>query len=166
MTTADHSFSKQALIDRLAAARNELLAALRALPAAARSQPVRVDGWSSLEIVGHVASWENRYITLVQQLINGEADKIEWISNEDELNAWNAHERLRKRDWSWDEMLRDLALLREELLWNLGWATQEQLSMPHPTPRGAITAADLLEGLVEHDREHSQELRMATGSGA
>ncbi len=150
--------AKQSLIDRLAAARNELLAVLRALPEAVHTLPCRADGWSPRDIVGHVASWEDRYITLMQQLINGHAEQIEWISDEAALDAWNAQQYLRKRDWTWDETLRELALLREELLWNLGWATPEQLHQQHPTPRGAISVAALLEGLIAHDQEHFAEL--------
>lgn len=155
MTPTDE---KQTWIDRLAAARNDLLLVLRGLPEAARTRPCRDDGWSPRDIVGHVASWEDRYITLIQQFINGHAEQIEWIRDEAALDAWNAQQYLRKRDWSWDETLRELALLREELLWNLGWATPEQLNQQHATPRGTLSVATLLRGLIEHDQEHMAEL--------
>ena len=162
--------AKQALVDRLAAARNELLAVLRDLPEGLRTQPLALPtagngetgpdlAWSPKDIAGHVASWENRYITLAQQLINGRADQIKWIASEDDLHTWNHKEYLRKRDWSWTEIMRDLALMREELLWNLGWASQEQLFAAHAVPRGTVSVAGLLESLVEHDLEHAAQLR-------
>lgn len=161
---------KQALVDRLAAARNELLAVLRDLPEGLRTQPLALPtagngetgpdlAWSPKDIAGHVASWENRYITLAQQLINGQADQIQWIADEDGLHAWNHKEYLRKREWSWTEVMRDLALMREELLWNLGWVSPEQLFATTSVPRGTISVAGLLEGLVEHDQEHTAQLR-------
>lgn len=158
--------AKQALVDRLAAARNELLAVLRDLPADLQSQPLAGTSdagqelaWSPKDIAGHVASWENRYITLAQQLINGRADQIQWIASEDDLHTWNHKEYLRKREWSWTEIMRDLALMREELLWNLGWASPEQLFAAHAVPRGTVSVAGLLESLVEHDQEHTAQLR-------
>lgn len=156
-------YDKDALVKRLIEARNALLAVARDLPEARRSQPARPDGWSPKDIVGHIASWENRYITLIQHLINGHADRIEWLRGDEEVDAWNRREYLRKRDWSWDEVIRDLALIREELLWNLGWATPEQVFQEHRVEGGSVSVARFLEGLIEHDGEHLAEL---TGGSA
>jgi hypothetical protein len=161
---------KQALVERLAAARNELLIVLRELPEGLRTQPLALPAvgqgdagqdlaWSPKDIAGHVASWENRYITLAQQLINGDVDQIQWITDEESLHAWNHKEYLRKQEWSWTEVLRDLALMREELLWNLGWVSPEQLFATYDVPRGTVSVVGLLEGLVEHDQEHTAQLR-------
>ncbi len=166
----DRDAAKKALVERLAAARNGFLAVLRDLPEGLRAQPLSLPAagngedaldmaWSPKDIAGHVASWENRYITLSQQLINGHADQIQWIASEDDLHTWNHKEYLRKREWSWTEVLRDLALMREELLWNLGWASPEQLFATYSVPRGTASVAGLLEGLVEHDEEHTKQLR-------
>lgn len=166
----DRDAEKQALVERLAAARNVLLSVLRDVPEGLRTQPLPLPAagngetgpdlaWSPKDIAGHVASWENRYITLAQQLINGQADQVQWIADEESLHAWNHKEYLRKQEWSWTEVMRDLALMREELLWNLGWASPEQLFAVHVVPRGTISVAGLLEGLVEHDQEHTAQLR-------
>lgn len=165
----DRDAEKHALMERLATARNGLLSVLRDLPEGLRTQPLTSPAgrdetsqelaWSPKDIAGHVASWENRYITLAQQLINGHADQIQWIAGEEGLQAWNHKEYLRKREWSWTEVLRDLALMREELLWNLGWASPEQLFATYTVPRGTVSVAGLLEGLVEHDDEHTEQLR-------
>jgi hypothetical protein len=166
----DRDAAKTALVERLAAARNGFLAVLRDLPEDLRVQPLALpagssgDGapdlaWSPKDTAGHVASWENRYITLAQQLINGHADQIQWIASEEDLHTWNHKEYQRKRDWSWTEVLRDLALMREELLWNLGWASPEQVFATTSVPRGTASVAGLLEGLIEHDEEHTAQLR-------
>jgi uncharacterized damage-inducible protein DinB len=150
---------KQALIDRLAVVRNELLAIVRELPGDLLLAPVLDDAWSTKDIIGHIASWENRLLTLAQRLINGEGDKIEWIGDDASLQAWNRAAYLNKRDWPWDETIRELVLIREELLWNLGWSTPEQLFAEHPLERGAVSAAEMIEGVVEHDVEHTAQLR-------
>jgi len=92
-------------------------------------------------------------------VLNGHADKIEWIGSDEALQAWNHKQYLRKRAWTWDETIRDLALMREEVLWNIGWSAPEQLFQQHMLAVGAVSPAGLLEGIVEHDLEHTVELR-------
>ena len=150
---------KQALIDRLNIARNELLAIVRDLPDDLRLLPVLDDAWSTKDLIGHIASWENRLLTLAQMLINGEGNKIEWIGNEETLQAWNRAAYLHKRDWTWEEVIRELALIREELLWNLGWSTSDQLFAQHLLERGTVSPASLIESAIEHDVEHTDQLR-------
>lgn len=150
---------KQAMIDRLAAARTDLLSIVRDLPADAVLLPVLDDAWSTKDLIGHIASWENRLLTRAQMLINGEGDKIEWISDDAMLQAWNRAAYLQKSDWTWDETIRELALIREELLWNLGWSTPEQLFAEHQLAPGVVSAADMIEIVIEHDVEHTEHLR-------
>lgn len=155
LTKAD----KQALAARLADARNELLTMVRSLPAERLETPGAVGDWSVKDVIGHIASWEDRLLTLAQAVLNGHAAKIEWISGDEALQAWNHKQYLRKRAWTWDETIRDLALMREEVLWNIGWAEPEQLFQQHSLDVGEVSPAALLEGIVEHDREHIAQLR-------
>lgn len=150
---------KHALVDRLNATRNELLAIVRDLPADLRLAPVLDDNWSTKDMIGHIASWENRLLTLAQMLINGEGDKIEWIGDEETLQAWNRSAYLHKREFTWEETIRELALIREELLWNLGWSTPEQLFAEHTLDRGTVSPVGMIEGVIEHDVEHTDQLR-------
>lgn len=150
---------KQTLVTRLNDARNELLALVRSLPAGRLETPGAVGDWSVKDVVGHIASWEDRLLTLAQMLLNGHGDKIDWISSDEALQAWNQKQYLRKRAWTWDEIIRDLALMREEVLWNIGWTAPEQLFQQHDLAVGAVSPAALLEGIVEHDQEHVAQLR-------
>ncbi|HSN73834.1 MAG TPA: DinB family protein [Anaerolineae bacterium] len=150
---------KQALVARLADARNELLSLVRTIPAERIETPGAVGDWSVKDLIGHIASWEDRLLTLAQMVLNGHADKIEWIGSDEALQAWNHKQYLRKRAWTWDETIRDLALMREEVLWNIGWTAPEQLFQQRILDVGAVSAAGLLEGIVEHDQEHVAQLR-------
>jgi uncharacterized damage-inducible protein DinB len=150
---------KQALTTRLVDARNELLALVRGLPVDRLETPGAVGDWSVKDVIGHIASWENRLLTLAQTVLNGHAAQIEWLSGDEALQAWNQKQYLRKRDWDWHETIRELALLREEVLWNIGWAAPEQLFLSHELAVGAVSPAGLLEGIAEHDEEHLTQLR-------
>lgn len=150
---------KQALVARLNDARNELLGLVRSLPPDQLETSGAVGEWSVKDLIGHVASWEDRLLTLAQMVLNGHAGKIEWIGSDEALQAWNHKQYLRKRAWTWDETIRDLALMREEVLWNIGWTAPEQLFQQHMLDVGAVSSAGLLEGIVEHDQEHAAQLR-------
>lgn len=150
---------KQTLVTRLNDARNALLALVRSLPAGRIETPGAVGDWSVRDVIGHIASWEDRLLTLAQMLLNGHGDKIDWISSDEALQAWNQKQYLRKRAWTWDETIRDLALMREEVLWNIGWTAPEQLFQQHDLAAGIVSPAGMLEGIVEHDQEHVAQLR-------
>jgi hypothetical protein len=150
---------KQDLVARLAGARNQLLSLVRTMPAQRLETPGAVGDWSVKDVIGHIASWEDRLLTLAQMVLNGHAAKIEWIGSDEELQAWNHKQYLRKQAWTWDETIRDLALMREEVLWNIGWSAPEQLFQQHVLAVSAVSAAGLLEGIVEHDQEHGAQLR-------
>lgn len=150
---------KQALVVRLNDARNELLSLVRGLPTDRLETAGAVGDWSVKDVIGHIASWEDRLLTLAQTVLNGHVDQIQWIKGDEALQAWNQKQYLRKRAWTWDETIRDLALMREEVLWNIGWAEPEQLFQQHPVGADTVSPATLLQGIVEHDQEHLAKLR-------
>ena len=150
--------NKQILIERLGDARNVLLSVVRDLSAERRLVPILEEGWSARDIIGHIASWEDRLLTLAQMLINREEQKIEWLDGQAGVDAWNRKEYLRKRNWTWEETIRSLALIREELLWNMGWATPEDLFTLHDAAGATVSAADMMEEVITHDMEHTAQL--------
>jgi uncharacterized damage-inducible protein DinB len=159
MNTIPSEADKQALVASLTEARNELLSLVRSMPVDRLEAPGAVGDWSVKDVVGHIASWEDRLLTLAQTVFNGHAGQIEWIKDDEALQAWNHKQYLRKRAWTWDETIRDLALMREEVLWNIGWTAPEQLFQQHALEAGSVSPAGLLEGIVEHDQEHLAQLR-------
>ena len=159
METTYTDTDKQALVARLNRARNDLLTLVRSLPAEQLETPGAVGDWSVKDVVGHIASWEDRLLTQAQMLLNGHGEKIDLADSEDAERVWNHTQYLRKRAWTWDETIRDLALMREEVLWNIGWAEPEQLFQQVTLDVGVGSPAGLLEGIVEHDQEHVAQMR-------
>lgn len=150
---------KQALVARLKDAREALLTLVRNLPIDQVEAPGAMGDWSVKDIIGHIASWEDRLLTMTQMVLNGQADKIDWIDSDEALQAWNHRQQRRKQDWSWSDTIRELALLREEVLWNVDGIEPAQLFQPHDLAAGRVSPAELLEGIAAHDQEHLVELR-------
>ena len=159
METTYTDTDKQALVARLNRARNDLLTLVRSLPAEQLETPGAVGDWSVKDVVGHIASWEDRLLTQAQMLLNGHGEKIDLADSEDAERVWNHTQYLRKRAWTWDETIRDLALMREEVLWNIGWTAPEQTFRQHDLAAGTVSPAGLLEGIAEHDQEHLAQLQ-------
>lgn len=146
--------NKQELQTDMADARNALLTVLRALPEEAILKPGTVGRWSIKDVVAHITAWEDRLLTAAQKVLWGDGRLVEWIRSDAELEAWNERNYRRLRDWSWPEVLRGLALQREETAWNVTFLSEEQLQAAYQVGERVVTVGGLLAGIAEHDREH------------
>lgn len=152
--------NKQALNGFLIQSRDALLALVRGLSPEQREQPNVVGHWSVRDVVGHLASWEHRLLNWVQMVRNRELEKIEWPASDADDDQWNYQQYLRKRAWTWIETIRELALLREEVLWNVAWAEPAQLFAPATLPGGEVVSmASFFYDMAEHDAEHTAQIR-------
>jgi uncharacterized damage-inducible protein DinB len=152
--------NKQELQTDMADARNALLTVLRALPEEVILKPDSVGRWSIKDVVAHITAWEDRLLTVAQKVLWGDGRLVEWIRSDAELEAWNERNYRRLRDWSWPEVLRGLALQREETTWNVTFLSEEQLQAAYQVGERVVTVGGLLAGIAEHDREHLPALQM------
>ncbi|WP_423226513.1 DinB family protein [Candidatus Amarolinea aalborgensis] len=152
--------NKQELQTDMADARNALLTVLRALPEEVILKPYSVGRWSIKDVVAHITAWEDRLLTVAQKVLWGDGRLVEWIRSDAELEAWNERNYRRLRDWSWPEVLRGLALQREETTWNVTFLSEEQLQAAYQVGERVVTVGGLLAGIAEHDREHLPALQM------
>lgn len=158
---------KEALTQQLVDARNQLLGLVRDLPPDVLQTAGAVGEWSIQDVVGHLASWEHRLLTWVQMVRDGHGDQIDWSDSDEEDALWNRAQYLRKRAWTWDETIRELALLREEVLWNIAWAEPDELFRSYDFDGVAVSMASLLQDIAEHDQEHTAQIRAwLAGRGA
>jgi len=151
--------NKQELQTDMADARNALLTVLRALPEETILKPDTVGRWSIKDVVAHITAWEDRLLTVAQKVLWGDGRLVEWIRSDAELEAWNERNYRRLRDWSWPEVLRGLALQREETAWNVTFLSEEQLQAAYQVGERVVTVGGLLAGIAEHDREHLPALQ-------
>ena len=152
--------NKQELQTDMADARNALLTVLRALPEEVILKPDSVGRWSIKDVVAHITAWEDRLLTVAQKVLWGDGRLVEWIRSDAELEAWNERNYRRLRDWSWPEVLRGLALQREETTWNVTFLSEEQLQAAYQVGERVVTVGGLLAGIAEHDWEHLPVLQM------
>ncbi len=159
--------SKAALLEELAQARAELYAILGRLPEEARQMPGAVGPWSVQELCGHIAAWEDRLLTGLQRLTQGDPvrDGALYLAADFCQDALFNRQQARKRHgWPWREALNELVWMREETGWTLANLPEEALFAVHRlggTEEAPIwvSPAHVVHQLARHDWRHGEEIR-------
>ena len=152
---------KATLQRELFESRRAVLAVLRGLTDEAATVPPRAGAASPRDIAAHLVAWEDRLLTIAQKVLWGDGDKVDWLWSPAEVDAWNERAHSRFAGWTWAEVLRGLALQREETDWNVTYLEDSQVGVAYHQPDFTITVGELLLRIVEHDREHLPDLEAA-----
>ena len=109
--------------------------------------------WSKKDLIAHLTSIESRIREQVQCAI----DDVPWTP--EDVDTFNARQVSARRQWTMDQLQRELAdesASTERLLASL---TPDQLARPFDHPRrGRITVADLLAIIPTHISNHLGDL--------
>ncbi|MGD2148649.1 MAG: DinB family protein [Anaerolineae bacterium] len=145
----------------LNAAREELLAAADLVAPGERTSRQVCGAWTLKDVLGHLADWEWEGVEGLRNMIAGQSPRVEHIAD---IDAWNHAHAQARRDQAWDDVWRDLQLVRGEFLDALGRMDEVRLAESFRFPWGrAGTAYQWTRVYVTHDREHAQDLRGAMG---
>jgi uncharacterized damage-inducible protein DinB len=138
--------------------RRAVLALLRGLPEDAATAAPPAGTPSLRDIAAHLVAWEDRLLTIAQKVLWGDGDKVDWLESATEVDAWNARAHARLAGWTWAEVLRALALQREETDWNVTYLPESQIDTAYRHGDSVVTVGELLYRIAEHDREHLPDL--------
>jgi hypothetical protein len=166
--------TKQSLVEALNRERNALYTALRGLGEKDLRQPNAVDLYSVADLCGLLSAWESRLLTLIQQISQGDVNKIHTadlieiatIRIANALNSddpFNDTQRRKRSRWSWREILNEMVLTREEIGWTLANMPEPALFAQQPlnvSGRGVIHCrpADIVRQIMLHDRYCTQKI--------
>jgi uncharacterized damage-inducible protein DinB len=142
----------KAQLDTLAAFPEQLKQKLAGLSDAALRFHPTPEGWSVVEIVGHMIDVDVIWPGRVRQMLSTDNPKLARVDNE----------VVRQRDYQnkqLDLMLGALAERRAEFVELIRGLRDSQLDRPgqHPT-RGPMTVGDAVAALADHDRGHSEQI--------
>jgi uncharacterized damage-inducible protein DinB len=142
----------KAQVDALAAFPEQLKRQLESLSDAALRFRPAPDGWSIVEIVGHMTDVDAVWPGRVRQMLSADNPRLQSVDND----------VVRQRDYQNKQigfMLITLAERRAEFVELLRVLRPEQLARPglHPT-RGPITVGDAPAALADHDRGHREQI--------
>jgi catechol 2,3-dioxygenase-like lactoylglutathione lyase family enzyme len=111
------------------------------------------DGWSKKDLVAHLTSIEGRIREQVRCAIQGTTWQVE------DIDAFNARQVSARRDWTMDQLQRELdeeASASRALLTSLGEADLQR-PFDHPR-RGRITVEELWATISRHLQQHLNDL--------
>lgn len=149
---------KDTLQHDLFESRRAVLALLRGLSDEAATTSPGAGGPSLRDMAAHLVAWEDRLLTIAQKVLWGDGDKVDWLESAADVDAWNARAHARLAGWTWAEVLRALALQREESDWNVTYLPESQINTAYRHGDSVVTVGELLYRIAEHDREHLPDL--------
>jgi hypothetical protein len=150
---------REALRLALDTARQELLEAAARIPAEERSTRAVCGVWTTKDLVGHIADWEQFGVEGLRLMAVGQAPAIEQIKD---IEAWNQTHARARHDQPWEVVWGDLNRIRHDLLETLARMGSPELQQSFAFPWGEEgTAIEWVSVFVRHDQEHAADLRAA-----
>jgi uncharacterized damage-inducible protein DinB len=144
------------LIDRLAAARGEILQTIGGLDEGAMTWKPGDGRWSIKENLAHLASAEGSHRQVAQAIAAGQTvDLLDF-----DLDTWNAARLAERRQRSMDEILQEMATERQHTLNALQDLEDEALDRQglHPA-LGETTVLKVFRIIPIHERWHLKDIR-------
>ncbi len=148
------------LLFELARARAAVKAAIQGLTGASALQSTAPGKWSSFEIVLHLSERDRVRLDEFDRTLAGEPRS--WVGMHDpEMGPVNESHLAPLRAHTWDEAVRRMDSLREELLARLEALPAE----PDHVWKQGHAFGDMMWGLPEHDRHHAMQIKNARIGG-
>lgn len=148
--------AREVLLFELQRARASVKAATQGIASGAAERPIAPGKWSIKEIVLHLSERDRVRLEELSRTLGGQSRS--WAGIEDpEMGAHNEAHLSPLRAHGWDDALRRLDSMREQLLLRLSEVPAE----PDDVWRRGHPFADMMWGLPEHDRHHASQIKLA-----
>ena len=148
-------------IVKLRAARRELFDSLSGMTDEDLLRANAVDKRSIKDLLGHIAAWDEETLRVVQAFIMQANPVYSYtISDRNDFATWNAEQAALRKDYSLEQIRRELENARRDLIQVIEGVTDQVLMRSKVTPWGKTrTGLELLDDAALHDLEHSQDIR-------
>ncbi len=151
--------TRDLMLFELVRARAAVKAALQGLASGRALRPVAPGKWNLLEIVLHLSERDRVRLEEFERLHAGVAPSWRGMTIE-QIAAMNDAHLAPLRDLSWDEALRRMDSLRDELMERLARVPADE-----DVWRKGHAFADTMGHLAHHDRHHAQQIKLARLGG-
>ena len=141
--------------ESLARERGKLLAALVGLSEEEITRPGAAGQWSVRDVLAHLLAWEEETVSRLDLLAAERPQDFARITNEEELDAWNARAHQRYAGLPLAEVMRRLAAVQGRILAGLDSLSDERLT----TDEGPVPVHNWLpECTYAHEEEHCADI--------
>lgn len=143
-------------IQRLSHSRELLLKVIAPLSTTELTEIAAEGSWTVKDLVGHIAAWEKALVQPLKGFLQGGEFVPEDIPDHD---LWNSRQVEARRELTFDHILQEARLTRQELLELTSRLSPEQWALILPAPWGSHeTLAQMLDGLAWHEEEHIRSI--------
>jgi len=146
--------TKTELVEQIKAERERLENTLANFNPEQMTQPGVMGEWSIKDILGHIATWESRLVTILYSIERGVAPKM--FHTPAEVDKLNAQSFAEQRDRPLDRVLSDFQAVHAQLLKRLDTLKERDLADPNRfkwmegEPLEKMVASDTFEHYAEH----------------
>ena len=146
--------TKQEMLKRIQKEREAFEAVLEGLTPEQMTAPGVMGEWSVKDILGHMAMWESRLVTILYSNERGVSPKM--LQGQAEVDRVNAESYAEQRERALDRVLADFHAVHAQLLKRLDKLTDRDLSDPkrfkwmEGEPLEKLVAGDTFEHYAEH----------------
>ena len=159
---------QEAFLRRLAEAKERLASSIEGLDEAAICQELVTDDWNIKDILGHIVSWNEEFRANIAVILQGEHPGYDHvIRHEDNFSEWNQQWIIKKREYSLDRVMADVARDYQEAMALIERLTPEEYRKRGVTPWKEAAAkkpeeltkedTDTVEALVTYHWRHMNE---------
>jgi hypothetical protein len=155
MTAEYAPLTRTQVRESLAHGRGKLLAAVEGLSIEEMARPGAVGRWSVRDVLAHILAWDEEAATRLELLAAGRPQDFARITNEEELEAWNASAHERYAGLALAEVVRGLGKVQGRILAGLDSLSDERLG----TDEGPVPVRNWLpECTYAHEEEHCADI--------
>jgi hypothetical protein len=148
--------AREELLFELQRARASVKAATQGLASGHAERPIAPGKWSIKEIVLHLGERDRVRLEEFGRALGGQPRSWAGISDEDQVAVNEVH-LAPLRAHTWDEAVRRMDSLREQLLHRLS----QLPAQPDDVWQRGHAFGDMMWGLPEHDRHHADQIKLA-----
>ena len=111
----------------------EIRSAVESVPEDEIDQPGVVEGWSTKDLMGHMAFWSTRAAETLRAVSAGRTAELPQGQGDNWLNEWNNREYQARKDKPWKEVRGEWVSAHEEARKALAETSEEALFGPYKT---------------------------------
>lgn len=148
-------------IQQLRAARKELQETIGGFTAEDFSRSKAVAKWTLKDVLAHIASWDEEMVRVLQTFtMPGDSIYTYAISDRNGFAAWNEEQVAARAERTVAEVVSEFEIARRDLIQVVEGLTDAVLNRSRMTSWGkAATGFELVMTQVDHDREHSEQIK-------
>ena len=150
----------QELIERLREVRSGLLASTLGLTELQLSTELVTDKWSIKDVFGHIASWEEEFLKVVEKFLKEEKPQYDYlIREENNWSEWNLSQWDKKKALNYKKTLEELFEIHERFVKLMESLPEESLSLKKLGSWGnEATIEQIILSEIDHEMEHARKI--------